>query len=198
MVTSVAFTGPWSSGSHAGRRRSASPYRLLILPVVVALGLATAAPAAAVEEWALSAGAFDVGRSSEAVEVGVEGRFRLFPVDLGAFELPVEPALGVMGNGDGAAYGYVSFRVPLSEVWRGRGEAWPERLRVVPYTGVGLYSEGDSKDLGGAVEFRSGLEVAWRVAEEWWLGLSFYHLSNAGIYRPNPGEESLVLVVSRR
>jgi hypothetical protein len=68
----------------------------------------------------------------------------------------------------------------------------------VPFTGAGLYEEGDGKDLGGPVEFRSGLEVAVRAGARWWVGLSYYHLSNAVLYDRNPGEESLVLVVSRR
>ncbi len=170
------------------------PATLAALALLAVPALLAPRPAAAAE-WALYAGAFDLGTGDETAEAGVEARFRLFELPLGAFELPLEPAAGVMANADGGGYLYGSLRVPLHEIW---SEGWPERWRVVPFTGAGLYEEGDGKDLGGPVEFRSGLEVSVRAGGRWWVGLSYYHLSNAVLYDENPGEESLVLVVARR
>lgn len=173
--------------------RLAAVFALFTAAFAAAL-LATPAPAAAAE-WALYGGVFDLAGGEEAAELGVEARFRLFDVPLGSFDLPVEPAAGVMGNSDGGGYAYASLRLPLHELW-GAGEE--SRWRLVPFTGAGLYAAGDGKDLGGPVEFRSGLEVSVRAGERWWIGLSYYHLSNAVLYDLNPGEESLVLVLSRR
>jgi len=154
---------------------------------------------AAAAEWALYGGVFDLAGDEEAAELGVEARFRLFDVPLGSFDLPVEPAAGVMGTSDGGGYLYFSLRLPLHELWGdGRGDDEPPRWRLVPFTGGGLYAAGDGKDLGGPVEFRSGLEISVRAGERWWIGLSYDHLSNAVLYDHNPGEESLVLVVSKR
>ena len=62
--------------------------------------------------------------------------------------------------------------------------------------GVSLYEQGDGKDLGGAVEFRSSGELTFRISPKARLGLNLYHLSNAGIYDLNPGANSLVLVAA--
>jgi hypothetical protein len=58
---------------------------------------------------------------------------------------------------------------------------------------AGYYERGDEKELGGSVQFRSGLELSYRLSPAHSVGAVFYHLSNAGLERPNPGSESLVL-----
>ena len=168
------------------------------LAAAALLLLCAAAPAAQaqVEEWALYGGVFDLDRGQETWEAGVEARLGGFAIPFGdRFALAVEPGFGLMGNGDGGGYLYTTLRFPLDGYWPA---SWPERLRVTPFTGVGLYAEGDGKDLGGPVEFRSGLEVAWRAGERLSVGVGFYHLSNAVLYDRNPGEESLVVVLSWR
>ncbi len=165
-------------------------------PAETATEAATEAePAPMVREWAVLAGVFDVGTGDETGEVGAEARFRKLRLPLGSLELPLEPAAGAMVTGDGAAYAHLSLRLALKDLWRA---PWPERWRVVPFLGVGVYEEGDGKDLGGAVEFRSGVEVSYRAGRNWWLGATLYHLSNAVIYDSNPGQESLVFTVSWR
>ena len=64
--------------------------------------------------------------------------------------------------------------------------------------GVGLWDSGDGLDLGGPVEFRSSIELFTELTERSRLGLTFYHLSNAGLYEDNPGSNSLVLLYGRR
>ena len=145
--------------------------------------------------FAISAGAFDVGKGDPTGQLGAQVRWSSFALPLGALRLPIEPATGLFVTGDEAVYGYLSFRLDLSRALAD----WPwEGWRVVPFTGVGLFESGDGKDLGGAVEFRSGLEVSRRAGRAGWLGLSYAHLSNAGLYDDNPGEESVVLVWSSR
>jgi len=172
-----------------------TPHATVLAALLTALAAAPATHAQ-VEEWALYGGVFDLDREQETWEAGVEARLGVFEIPFGdRFALPIEPGFGLMGNGDGGGYLYSTLRFPLARLWP---ESWPERLRVTPYSGVGLYEQGDGKDLGGPVEFRSGLDVAWRAGERVWLGVSFYHLSNAVLYDLNPGEESLVLTISWR
>jgi hypothetical protein len=199
LLISGAITMPTTSGPSPRPFPGSAPRcasRLLTALLLAVACLLPAAPATAqVEEWAVHGGVFDLDRSQEAAQAGLEARLRVWRLALGSFELPVEPAFGAFGNEDGAAYVYTSFRIPLAEIWPA---TWPRRWRVVPFTGVGLYEEGDSKDLGGPVEFRSGLDVDYRLGDRWWLGVSFYHLSNGVLYDLNPGEESLVLQLSWR
>ena len=56
---------------------------------------------------------------------------------------------------------------------------------------IGYYEEGDGKDLGHEIEFKSAAEIAWQFTNRSRLGLQIYHLSNAGIDRKNPGTEIL-------
>jgi hypothetical protein len=62
-----------------------------------------------------------------------------------------------------------------------------------PSFAAGAYRDGDGKDLGHVVEFRSAIEIAYEFENRHRLGLIFYHLSNASISDNNPGTEVLSL-----
>lgn len=184
-----------------------SPLRALAAPLFAALAALAALPAAALEapaEWAAVAGAANVLDDGEVAPLGgVEARWDLFRLPLGQRHLPIEPALGLTANGDGGTYAYLSFRFDAVETLAALtgGDPPPpateRRWRLIGYTGFGNYRAGDDgRDLGGPLEFRSGLEVSRRVGPRSRLGLSFDHLSNAGLYDSNRGSESLVLLWS--
>ena len=60
----------------------------------------------------------------------------------------------------------------------------------------GLYVEGGERDLGGPVQFRSGIAVGYQAPSGVRAALSFDHRSNAGIYSQNPGLETVQFRVS--
>lgn len=166
-------------------------------PAAAALALAAAcallpAPAPAadlVEGLALSAGVFNVLDPDRSAEGGLEARLRPLAEGVSSPPWVLRPAAGGMATSDGTLYGYAGFRLELP-----LGARW----LLVPQTAAGAYRRGDGKELGGSVQFRSGLELVYRLDEAHTVGLVFYHLSNAGLDRPNPGSESLVLVWSWR
>ena len=133
--------------------------------------------------WAFSAGLFDFIDSDKAVEVGVEARFRSFRV----WRLDLVPVVGVSATENESFWGYGGLRYDLR---------LSDRWMASPQFAIGLYENGDGKDLGGLVEFRSGLEISRRLKNGGRVGLLFYHLSNARIYELNPGSESLVITWS--
>lgn len=92
------------------------------------------------------------------------------------------PQVGVMATTDAAAYLYAGIRLDLF-----LGRRWV----ISPQFAPGLYHDGDGKDLGHVIEFRSAIEVAYRFDDRSRLGASFYHLSNAGLDDNNPGTEVL-------
>jgi hypothetical protein len=94
------------------------------------------------------------------------------------------PAFGAMASEADTAYGWAggSLQIPLSSRWG-----------LVPQIGAGVYRQGDGKNLGGSLEFRSGLEVVFRASDALRVGAEFYHLSKAGLHELNPGVNSLVL-----
>lgn len=57
----------------------------------------------------------------------------------------------------------------------------------------GFYEEGDGKDLGSALEFRSQIELGYQFENKSRLSLGFSHISNASIDDDNPGVEVLTL-----
>lgn len=148
------------------------------------LVLATTLPGRAQEPDFLSFGAgyYDLFDDEGALEGRVEYRFseenKLFWFT---------PFIGFTGTSDAAMYGYAGIGI---DIFFGR------RWVLTPNFAAGIYGNGDGKDLGEAIEFRSGVELAYRFDDYSRLGLSFTHISNAGIGDRNPGVESLVVVYS--
>lgn len=93
----------------------------------------------------------------------------------------IGPAIGLMGNTDGGVFGYGGI---YADVAYGN-------LIVAPVLGLGGYSEGDSKDLGGVFQFRTELGIAYELDDGIRVGARFAHISNAFIHDDNPGEEEL-------
>lgn len=153
-----------------------------LLAALAAL-LATAPAAHAGEESYITfgAGIFEVlDDTHDSTEFRLEYRASNFWKSL-------YPSIGLMYNTDDAVYGVFSLNYDVY---------LHENVVLTPYTGVGVYEESDSKNLGGPIEFRSGLEVAYQADNGARVGVNFSHMSNAGIYEKNPGQESLVLNVS--
>lgn len=99
----------------------------------------------------------------------------------------IQPMAGAFIDGKGAAYAYTGIYKDF---------AWGPHLVFSPSIAVGLYSKGNSKDLGGPIEFQSGVNLMYKLTSHNAVGLSLRHLSNAGIYRINGGTETLTAVYS--
>lgn len=159
--------------------------RLRSILKTLILGLPLAAPGQAVADdpdfLTFGAGYYDVLQTKhEAAEFRAEYRS---DVKLWIFK----PFVGLMGTTDSAFYGYGGF---LVDVYFGR------RWVLTPSLAAGYYEEGDGRDLGHELEFRSSIELSYRFDNRTRLGLSFYHLSNANIGDFNPGTEVLSIVYS--
>ena len=63
-------------------------------------------------------------------------------------------------------------------------------LNIIPSFTPGLYGEGDGKDLGHLIEFKSELQLSLDLFKNSELGFSYNHLSNASIGDKNPGANS--------
>lgn len=87
------------------------------------------------------------------------------------------------------------------ETWIGFGQTYTMHLGNTPFYGElhampGLYFDNGGYDLGGPLEFRSGVELGFETRQGWRMALSYDHRSNAGIYDHNPGIETVALHVS--
>jgi hypothetical protein len=99
----------------------------------------------------------------------------------------LDPFIGASGTSDGAAYGFFGFKTDLYLT---------DHLVLMPSAAVGAFAEGDGKDLGSTVEFRTGAELAWRFQDRSRLGFGIHHISNASIGDKNPGTEIVSIVYS--
>jgi hypothetical protein len=155
--------------------------RLVALAVLLASGASAAEEAAPRAQVAAMAGVFDFTDDTfRAGELGAQYR--------GAGRWWVlHPMAGGMVTTDGSWNIYAGFGidVPL-------GRRVLIRLGFAP----GYYGQGGGKDMGQALEFRSSFEIGWRFDSGWRIGLEGYHLSNADLAAHNPGEGSLLLVLT--
>ena len=63
-------------------------------------------------------------------------------------------------------------------------------LTFTPSFAPGLYHEGDGKDLGHVLEFKSEVQFSYASSNETSFGLSYNHVSNASLGDKNPGANS--------
>jgi len=92
----------------------------------------------------------------------------------------------VLAAGDGDYYAYTGFVTDFNVA---------NRIVLTLNTAIGGYG-GGGYHLGSHFEFRNGAEVSYRFENDWRAGVSFYHISNAGITRDNGGSESALFVVT--
>ena len=108
------------------------------------------------------------------------------------------PQIGAWATNQGSAYVYAGIRL---DVFIGN------RFVFTPSFSPGLYIDGNGKDLGFPVEFRSSAEFAYRFDDYSRISLGIAHLSNAGLSKvakdspiagngKNPGVETLTLSYS--
>jgi lipid A 3-O-deacylase len=103
----------------------------------------------------------------------------------------------------GRAYGpwrmvYGASATQRRDYWAGVGVLYEAALKTAPifaqvHLMSGLYARGAGEDLGGPIEFRSGIEVGYDFGSAGRLAASYDHRSNAGIYATNFGLETVQL-----
>ena len=63
-------------------------------------------------------------------------------------------------------------------------------LMFTPSFAPGLYHEGNGKDLGHILEFKSELQLSYETSDKTSFGVSYNHVSNASLGNKNPGANS--------
>lgn len=87
------------------------------------------------------------------------------------------------------------------ELWAGIGHAYTltnrrENLFLQLHAMTGLYEEGSGVDLGGPIQFRSGIELGYQNKTGVRMSIGVDHRSNAGLDSTNPGLETVHFRVS--
>ena len=63
-------------------------------------------------------------------------------------------------------------------------------FEFTPSFAPGLYHEGDGKDLGHILEFKTEVQLSYSLSDRTSLGMSYNHVSNASLGDKNPGANS--------
>ncbi|OFW82966.1 MAG: hypothetical protein A2018_00810 [Alphaproteobacteria bacterium GWF2_58_20] len=154
---------------------------------IAALLLGMSLPVQAADSLSMSVGYYDMGRmgndrQDKAMSLVAEWRPEIRWAD-GL----VAPFAGGMLTTDRGLYGYAGVGLDFHP---------GENFYVFPNLAAGLYANGDGKDLGHEVEFRTGVEMGVDLSEGRRIGLAIHHISNAGLGDKNPGTEILSLTYS--
>ena len=92
----------------------------------------------------------------------------------------ISPITGGFVTENSAAYIYTGFEWNIDM----------GALTFTPSFAPGLYHEGDGKDLGHVIEFKSEVQFSYEISKNSKIGFSYNHLSNASIGDKNPGANS--------
>jgi lipid A 3-O-deacylase len=64
------------------------------------------------------------------------------------------------------------------------------KMTFTPSFAPGLYNQGDGKDLGHVLEFKTEIQASYAMSESSSMGVSYNHISNASLGDKNPGANS--------
>ena len=92
----------------------------------------------------------------------------------------LSPITGAMITADNATYFYTGIQAQYKI----------GSINFTPSFAPGYYNQGNGKDLGHALEFKSEVQLSLELPKESQLGLSYNHLSNASLGDKNPGANS--------
>ena len=92
----------------------------------------------------------------------------------------LSPITGALFTADNALYVYTGVQAHYSL----------GTLNIIPSFTPGLYEQGDGKDLGHLLEFKSEVQLSLDLPKDSQFGFSYNHLSNASLGDKNPGANS--------
>ncbi len=92
----------------------------------------------------------------------------------------LSPVTGAMITADNATYLYTGVQAHYKI----------GSLNLTPSFTPGYYNEGNGKDLGHALEFKSEVQLSLELPKDSQFGFSYNHLSNASLGDKNPGANS--------
>ena len=101
-------------------------------------------------------------------------------LNLDTFIGNISPITGALITSDNAGYIYTGVQA----------EYKIGALNITPSFTPGLYHEGDGKDLGHILEFKSEVQLSLDLSENSQFGFSYNHISNASLGDKNPGANS--------
>jgi hypothetical protein len=104
---------------------------------------------------------------------------------LGSFK--INPVIGLFVTGKSASMLYSGFETNIGQ----------NKLYLNLSSSAGLYQNGNGKDLGNILQFKSELNIFFDLNETSKIGFGSHHISNAGISSVNPGTNNYYLIFKK-
>ena len=101
--------------------------------------------------------------------------------------IDINPVLGLFVTAKSASMFYSGFETNLGE----------DNIFLNLSSSAGLYSNGDGKDLGNTLQFKSEVNLFYSLSNTTRIGLGSHHISNAGLSSVNPGTNNFYLILNR-
>ena len=130
-------------------------------------------------EFSMYSGMFDFSDDGQrAALVGFQHHNELLQRD--SFLGTLSPITGFILTENNATYFYTGIQTQYKL----------GNINVIPSFTPGIYDQGDGKDLGHALEFKSEVQLSFDIFANSELGFSYNHISNASLGEKNPGANS--------
>jgi lipid A 3-O-deacylase len=132
----------------------------------------------------LGVGAFDITPDTHHKDAGTAGDFR-GEYHFGDMLWIISPFVGADVTTEGATYAYFGFGFDIN---------FSPNWVLTPNAAAGVFQRGNGTKLGSWWEYRTGAEFDYKFDDQSRLGLAIHHVSNDGLTRVNPGEQSALIV----
>ena len=101
--------------------------------------------------------------------------------------IDLNPVIGGFITADSASMFYSGFETNIGE----------DSIYLNLSSSAGIYSNGDGKDLGNDLQFKSEVNLFYNISKESRFGIGSHHISNAGLATVNPGTNNYYLIYNR-
>ena len=137
---------------------------------------------------------FDGSEDNQSTDFRFERRFDNTIFDIGPESdnfFFLKPFIGLEYTSDSASYFITGIYLEdnLGQLIDGE----ENKFIFSPSFGLGFYDNGSGKDLGNDLQFRTTIELIYKLKNKNRIGLSLGHISNANLGSKNPGVEIISL-----
>lgn len=136
--------------------------------------------------YSIFGGTYDYDDDNTTNLIGLNYHISNSEIDLLNF-LTINPVVGGLVTAKSASMFYGGFETNLGS----------DLIYLNLSSSAGIYSNGDGKDLGNAIQFKSEVNLLYSLSDKTRIGIGSHHISNAGLDSVNPGTNNFYLIFNR-
>ena len=141
---------------------------------------------ASANSYSIFGGTYDYDDDNTTNLIGLNYHMSNSEIDL-LNVLKINPVVGGLVTAKSASMFYGGFETNLGS----------DLIYLNLSSSAGIYSNGDGKDLGNAIQFKSEVNLLYRLSDKSRIGIGSHHISNAGLDSVNPGTNNYYLIFNR-